>query len=50
MNLEAQTHELKVGEYMTPNPITVQSDITLTDAATHILSIRLNFAFQFRYL
>ncbi|MDP9287534.1 MAG: CBS domain-containing protein [Thermoproteota archaeon] len=34
MNLEAQTPELKVAEYMTPNPITVQSDITFTDAAT----------------
>ncbi|MGC1928247.1 MAG: CBS domain-containing protein [Candidatus Nitrosopolaris sp.] len=34
MNLEAQTHELKVGEYMTPNLITVQSNITFTDAAT----------------
>lgn len=34
MNIEAQTHELKVGEYMTPNPITVLSDITFADAAT----------------
>ncbi len=34
MNLEAQTRELKVGEYMTPNPITVQSDISFAEAAT----------------
>jgi predicted transcriptional regulator len=33
MNIEAQTHELKVGEYMYPNPITVLSDITFADAA-----------------
>jgi predicted transcriptional regulator len=33
MNLKAQNHELKVGEYMTSNPVTVQSDITFRDAA-----------------
>ena len=34
MNLESQTPELKVAEYMTPNPIIVQSDITFTEAVT----------------
>lgn len=36
MNLEAQTPGLKVAEYMTPNPITVPSDITFTDAVTRM--------------
>jgi predicted transcriptional regulator len=36
MNLEAQTPELNVTEYMTPNPITVPSDITFTDAVTRM--------------
>ena len=34
MNIEAKTDELKVGEYMTPNPVTVLSDITFAEAAT----------------
>jgi predicted transcriptional regulator len=42
MNIEAQTHELKVGEYMTPNPIhTVLSDITFADAATMMAKKRI---------
>ena len=41
MNIEAQTHELKVGEYMTPNPITVLSDITFADAATMMANKRI---------
>jgi CBS domain-containing protein len=41
MNMEAQTHELKVGEYMTPNPITVLSDITFADAATMMANKRI---------
>jgi len=36
MNLESQTPGLKVAEYMTPNPITVPSDITFTDAVTRM--------------
>jgi hypothetical protein len=33
MNIEAQTDELKVGAYMTFNPITVLSDITFADGS-----------------
>jgi signal-transduction protein with cAMP-binding, CBS, and nucleotidyltransferase domain len=41
MNIKAQTDELKVGEYMTPNPITVLSDITFADAATMMANKRI---------
>src|SRR5215472_868060 len=41
MNMEAQTNELKVGEYMTHNPITVLSDITFAEAATMMTNKRI---------
>jgi len=41
MNIEAKTDELKVGEYMTPNPVTVLSDVTFADAATMMANKRI---------
>jgi len=41
MSIEAQTDELKMGEYMTPNPITVLFDITFADAATMMANKRI---------
>ena len=41
MSLESQTPRLKVAEYMTTDPITVQSDITFTDAVAKMTSNRI---------
>ena len=41
MNIEPQPDELKVGEYMTPNPATVLCDITFADAASLMANKRI---------